>query len=113
MQTLAKRGVKIAGVYDQNASAPGIVQARGLGIPVYAGSWSKLTDLFTVCKSHGAAMFYIFLPTRDPEFIRFANRRLARAMAAGFRNFTVLKMDTHFSDYEPVDKLCSLMVVNP
>ena len=66
-----------------------------------------------VCEAQKAKKYSIFLPTRDRKFIGFATKTIARASVAGFSDFTLLKMDTHFSDYEDGDKLCSLMGINP
>ena len=109
LETLHAHGVPIAGIYDQSASAPGIIRARQLGIPVYCGSWGELTRMLTICSIQGAIPYFVFLPTRDRKFIQFASRTLARALSSGFRNYTVLRMDSDFGDYESARKLCSLM----
>lgn len=103
----------IEGVYDQDCLAPGLDRARRLRIPVYAGSWSLLRTMLLRCEEEPDTMFFVFLPSRDWEFIKFAKRRFTEVEQKlgekNINNMRLLQMDVDFSDYEPLQKLRSIM----
>lgn len=74
IRTSMESGMAIRGEYDLHPDAQGLDLARESGIPVYAGHFDQLDELFRICEADPENDFSIFLPSRDRRFIAFVQR---------------------------------------
>lgn len=109
IRTLLESGMAIRGVYDQHADAQGLVLARDSGIPVCAGHFDQLNELFRICEADPESDFTFFLPSRDRRFIDFVQRLVRKWQSKGVTNFTLVRMDEDFLDYAPAHELLALV----
>ena len=108
IESLISVGITIRGVYDLDANAPGIALARKRGVPVYVGNTGEINRLFQICSDDDQRDFHVFLPTRDPRFLRFVSGVEAQWRAKGVKNFTMHRLGEDFEDYERAHDLLAL-----
>lgn len=108
IKSLLSVGIPIRGVYDLDGNAPGIALARKWGVPVYVGNTGEIDRLFHICSDDTQRDFHVFLPTRDPRFLRFVSGVEARWRARGVKNFTMHRLGEDFEDYARAHDLLAL-----
>ena len=109
IRTLQDSGVRVHGVYDQDATAPGIALARQYGIRTWTGHVRRLAEMLTECEDDPQVPVHLFLPSRDLRFIAFVEKVVAGREAAGMKNLKLCRLGRHFRDYATMPELLGLL----
>ena len=109
LEALNSCGVRVEGIYDASNSAPGLANARRVGVPVYSGAWSELNRMFSRVAQDAQTIVYVFLPSRDSKFVAFARRHFAHAERTFPGKLKLFEMDRDFGDYETPANLFALI----